>query len=99
MQNNFYLKKDHHGNFSLTYAMPGLFGRQKLTFNNGSLEFLQEEAKKNIVTLQKILNNETKYFFPLRPGDAEKIQKEIETLIAAIEYLKKKKNIVQLVKN
>jgi hypothetical protein len=96
MQPNFYLRKDHHGNFSLTYATPGVFGRQKLTFTNGSLNFLQKEAKKNIVTLQKILNQETKNFFPLRSGDVEKFQKEIETLTAAIEYLEKKKTLCNL---
>jgi hypothetical protein len=54
---------------------------------------LQEEARKNIATLQKILNDET---FPPRPRDAEKIQKKIETLTAAIEYLEKKKTLCNL---
>lgn len=96
MNNKFYLYKDHHGNFSLTYATPGLFGRHKLSYNNGSLKFLQEEAKKQIFILQKILNKETKHFFPLRPGDVEKFQNEIETLTAAIEYLEKKKTLCNL---
>jgi hypothetical protein len=93
MKNRFYLYKNHHGNFSLSYATPGVFGRQKLTYNNGSLKFLQEEARKNIATLQKILSDET---FPPRAGDAEKIQNKIETLTAAIEYLEKKKTLCNL---
>lgn len=85
----FYLYKNSSGNYNISYLSEFFKSRQKCE-HAGSLQYLQEQIKAEILNIQYMLNDKNVCVI-FSSEELRRLQNDVEIMQGAIEYIESRK--------